>query len=171
MNYIYLKNNQYQYATIRGNLGTFCVMDNQLYPLQFDNEQGQFMIYVDHIGANTPTPYNIPKTLSLKSYRKTFQSENITPQSVYYQIAQRIINPEFVIDIDVGPSSCDSLQIQIWNNDAQLYTRTVYYDPVICNHIHHFAIIPYSFYYTNIKILPEFTGKYTISVTADRLIN
>lgn len=167
MNYIYLKNNQYQYATINGNMGTFCVMDNQIYPLQFDNVQGQYMIYVDH---NKFTNINTPKTLSLKSFKKTFQSENSTPQSVYYQIAQRIINPEFVIDID-SPSSCDSLQIQIWNDDAQTYTKTLYYDPVICNHIHDFAILPYSFYYTYIKILPEFTGKYNISVTADQLIS
>lgn len=167
MDYIYLKNNQYNYASISGNLGTFCVMDNQLYPLRFNDFQGQYLIYVDHIGT-ADIPYNIPKALSLKSYHKTFQSKNDTAQSVYYQITERIINPEFVIDID--PTSGQSLQIQIWNNDAQTYTKTLYYDPVTYGHIHHFVIIPYSFYYTYIRIIPEFTGITHIFVTADKIV-
>lgn len=121
MNYQYLKNNQFKYATITKNYGTFTRYNDNIYPLNYDSGRN-YMTYIQN---------NIPLPLIMNAYNNGFNDE--VTQSKYVNNINDIINPFINCAIEIrNPSELQTSAITIIlsNNDVEIEKQNIAIDPV-----------------------------------------
>lgn len=159
MNYQYLKNNQFKYATITNKYGTFTRYNDNIYSLNY-NSGRQYMTYIQN---------NIPLPLIMNAYKNDFNVE--VTQSKYVNNINDIINPFINCAIEIrNPSEIQTSAITIIlsNNDVEIEKQYIAIDPIepkVYTYVNISCIRYEKFTFTIDTI---FTGSVILRIVGDR---
>ena len=160
MNYVYLKNNQFKFATLPEYYGTFMQMNDNIYafPLKYSK---QYMTYVED---NKIIPL-------MKNNIIDYKVNNLQNEIYTYNYNWMIINPFINLAIEINnPTELNtsSINILLYNNDELIETYNLLINTQFPK-VYQYTIISYAKYKKlTVMIDTPFTGVVNLRIVGDK---